>query len=81
MSLSAVVRRLKILEASGLVRSVINATSAIERVHDAPPSRVFVAFDTEQGAFLDGWDHPDQREEGSRELLQALGRCLEAQTA
>lgn len=28
---------------------------------------------TEQGAFLDGYDNPAQREEGARELLDALG--------
>ena len=32
---------------------------------------------TEQGAFLDGFDIPDQRERGSGELLDALGRELE----
>jgi uncharacterized protein YndB with AHSA1/START domain len=35
---------------------------------------------TEQGAFLDGWDKPDERERGTRELLDALGRELERQT-
>jgi len=32
---------------------------------------------TEQGAFLDGFDSPDQREHGTGELLNALGRELE----
>ena len=36
---------------------------------------------TEQGAFLDGFDIPDQREQGSRELLDALGRELERSAA
>ncbi|MGA0600058.1 SRPBCC family protein [Caulobacter sp. KR2-114] len=31
---------------------------------------------TEQGAFLDGWDFPDQREAGTRELLDKLGAAL-----
>jgi uncharacterized protein YndB with AHSA1/START domain len=31
---------------------------------------------TEQGAFLDGLDKPDQREQGTRELLEALGKAL-----
>jgi uncharacterized protein YndB with AHSA1/START domain len=32
---------------------------------------------TEQGAFLDGYDDPAQRELGTRELLDALGAALE----
>ena len=32
---------------------------------------------TEQGAFLDGYDDPADREHGTRELLDALGRSLE----
>jgi uncharacterized protein YndB with AHSA1/START domain len=32
---------------------------------------------TEQGAYLDGLDTPDQREEGTGQLLDALGRSLE----
>ena len=32
---------------------------------------------TEQGAFLDGYDNPDDRERGTAELLDALGRELE----
>jgi uncharacterized protein YndB with AHSA1/START domain len=31
---------------------------------------------TEQGAFLDGWDDASERERGTRELLDALGRSL-----
>lgn len=31
---------------------------------------------TEQGAFLDGYDDAGAREEGTRELLDALGRSL-----
>jgi uncharacterized protein YndB with AHSA1/START domain len=34
---------------------------------------------TEQGAFLDGWDQPDQRERGTRNLLDALGEALESE--
>jgi uncharacterized protein YndB with AHSA1/START domain len=33
---------------------------------------------TEQGAYLDGWDHPDQREAGTKGLLDALGAALKA---
>jgi uncharacterized protein YndB with AHSA1/START domain len=32
---------------------------------------------TEQGAYLDGLDTPEQREHGTGELLDALGRSLE----
>jgi len=32
---------------------------------------------TEQGAFLDGFDRPEERERGTRELLDALGAALE----
>jgi uncharacterized protein YndB with AHSA1/START domain len=32
---------------------------------------------TEQGAFLDGYDDPVDREQGTRELLDALGKSLE----
>lgn len=31
---------------------------------------------TEQGAFLDGYDIPAQREQGTRDLLDALGEEL-----
>jgi len=31
---------------------------------------------TEQGAFLDGWDNPAQREQGTQGLLEALGTYL-----
>lgn len=31
---------------------------------------------TEQGAFLDGYDNPRQREEGTNFLLDALGRTF-----
>ena len=36
---------------------------------------------TEQGAFLDGLDTPDQREEGTRGLLDNLARALERESA
>jgi uncharacterized protein YndB with AHSA1/START domain len=36
---------------------------------------------TEQGAFLDGHDTSEQRESGTRGLLDALGRALSAQNA
>jgi uncharacterized protein YndB with AHSA1/START domain len=36
---------------------------------------------TEQGAFLDGHDTPAEREHGTRELLEALGKEVERQTA
>jgi uncharacterized protein YndB with AHSA1/START domain len=32
---------------------------------------------TEQGAFLDGYDNPADRERGTADLLDALGRALE----
>lgn len=35
---------------------------------------------TEQGAFLDGYDDPGQREGGTRSLLDALGREVERQS-
>jgi len=31
---------------------------------------------TEQGAYLDGWDHPEMRETGTRDLLDKLGAAL-----
>ena len=31
---------------------------------------------TEHGAYLDGWDHPDGREQGTRDLLDNLERYL-----
>lgn len=34
---------------------------------------------TEQGAYLDGHDHPAQREEGTGQLMDALGRELARQ--
>jgi uncharacterized protein YndB with AHSA1/START domain len=36
---------------------------------------------TEQGAYLDGFDDPDIREKGTRDLLDALGAELERQLA
>jgi uncharacterized protein YndB with AHSA1/START domain len=36
---------------------------------------------TEQGVYLDGLDTPEQREAGTRELLDALARVLESETA
>ena len=33
---------------------------------------------TEQGVYLDGLDTPEQREQGTRELLEALGRVVES---
>jgi uncharacterized protein YndB with AHSA1/START domain len=36
---------------------------------------------TEQGAFLDGYDNPAQREQGTRELLDALGAELRREGA
>lgn len=36
---------------------------------------------TEQGAYLDGLDTPDQREHGTGALLDALGKSLEKATA
>ncbi|MES2055544.1 MAG: SRPBCC family protein [Pseudomonadota bacterium] len=35
---------------------------------------------TEQGAYLDGFDNPAQREAGSRELLEALAKAVEGET-
>jgi uncharacterized protein YndB with AHSA1/START domain len=34
---------------------------------------------TEQGAFLDGYDEPGQRERGTRDLLDALGAALQSE--
>jgi uncharacterized protein YndB with AHSA1/START domain len=36
---------------------------------------------TEHGAFLDGYDNPAQREQGTRELLDALGEALQREPA
>jgi uncharacterized protein YndB with AHSA1/START domain len=36
---------------------------------------------TEQGAFLDGLDTPDKREEGTETLLDTLGKVLSGETA
>jgi uncharacterized protein YndB with AHSA1/START domain len=36
---------------------------------------------TEQGAFLEGYDDPAERERGTRELLDALGRAVEREPA
>jgi uncharacterized protein YndB with AHSA1/START domain len=36
---------------------------------------------TEHGAYLDGIDSPDQREQGTREMLDALDAALERQAA
>jgi uncharacterized protein YndB with AHSA1/START domain len=36
---------------------------------------------TEQGAFLDGYDNAKDREHGTRELLDALGRSLQSEPA
>jgi uncharacterized protein YndB with AHSA1/START domain len=36
---------------------------------------------TEQGAYLDGYDNPAEREHGTRELLDALGTELQRQSA
>jgi hypothetical protein len=33
---------------------------------------------TEQGAFLDGFDKPEMREEGTKVLLDRLGAALQA---
>ena len=36
---------------------------------------------TEQGAYLDGWDNVADREQGTRDLLDALGKYLVSQGA
>ncbi len=36
---------------------------------------------TEQGAFLDGYDNPARREQGTRDLLDALGAALRREPA
>ncbi len=36
---------------------------------------------TEQGAFLDGFDNVADREHGTGELLDSLGRALQRQSA
>jgi hypothetical protein len=59
------------------VRSSVSvATVELEAVGDGTNLRY-----TEQGAFLDGSDSLASREQGSRDLLEALGAALEAETA
>jgi hypothetical protein len=55
-------------------RSVTHATFVIERTGTR------LVF-TEQGAFLDGYDGPKERERGTGELLDALGASLTAAPA
>jgi uncharacterized protein YndB with AHSA1/START domain len=55
-----------------------------QRISASLATVVFTAVDsgtklivTEQGVFLDGYDHPGQRAQGTSSLLDALGRALQ----
>jgi uncharacterized protein YndB with AHSA1/START domain len=50
------------------------SVATVELTPDGSGTRLVL---TEQGAFLDGYDTPEQREHGTRELLDNLGRLLE----
>jgi uncharacterized protein YndB with AHSA1/START domain len=52
--------------------------STVEFTADGDGTRMVY---TEQGVYLDGLDNPAQREAGTRELFDALGRMLDAETA
>lgn len=54
-------------------RRISVSVATLQLVPAGPQTRFMV---TEQGAFLDGYDDPASRERGTRELLDALGRCL-----
>ena len=54
------------------------SVATIEIEPDGPGSRLVL---TEQGAFLDGLDFPTYREQGTAELLDALGRELAREPA
>jgi uncharacterized protein YndB with AHSA1/START domain len=54
------------------------SVATVELVPDGAGTRLTY---TEQGAFLDGYDTPAQREHGTRELLDALGAELQRQAA
>jgi uncharacterized protein YndB with AHSA1/START domain len=57
----------------------ISASLATMEFHPAGSGTRLVF--TEQGAFLDGYDNVAQREAGTRELLEALGRELQRHSA
>ena len=52
--------------------------STVEFTPDGDGTRMLY---TEQGAYLDGLDNPEQREAGTRELFDALARLFESETA
>jgi uncharacterized protein YndB with AHSA1/START domain len=57
-----------------LVGNLISASlTTIELVLEGSGTRLTL---TEHGAFLDGFDNADQREQGTNELLDALGAAL-----
>jgi Activator of Hsp90 ATPase homolog 1-like protein len=57
-----------------LVGNPISASlTTIELVLEGSGTRLTL---TEHGAFLDGFDNADQREQGTNELLDALGAAL-----
>lgn len=56
-------------------RKISVSLSTVEMKPTAAGTRLIF---TEQGAFLDGWDQPGLREEGTRDLLDALGASLAA---
>jgi hypothetical protein len=49
--------------------------STVELIAEGAGTRMVY---TEQGAYLDGLDTPEQREAGTRELFDALGKLLES---
>jgi uncharacterized protein YndB with AHSA1/START domain len=49
------------------------SVASVELVAEGTGTRLVY---TDQGAYLDGYDNPAQREEGTRELLDALGAEL-----
>ncbi|MBV9511600.1 MAG: SRPBCC family protein [Caulobacteraceae bacterium] len=56
-------------------RKISVSVATIQLQADGKRTRLLV---TEQGAFLDGYDDAGSRERGTAELLDALGRSLEA---
>ena len=52
--------------------------STVELIPEGSATRMVY---TEQGVYLDGLDNPELREAGTRELLDALGRLLESESA
>lgn len=57
----------------------ISVSLATVEFHRAPQGTKLVV--TEQGVFLNGYDHPGERETGTASLLEALGRALQREGA